>query len=417
MAQQTITADIIAKEAMMQLENNLAMGQCVHRDYKKEWEGVKKGESVRVRRPVKFDVSDGETVTLQDVEEANTNITVNQRKHVAWRFTTQELTLSIEEYSERYIKPAMIALANNVDRALASLYDDVYNWVGTPGQTVDSYSDFSKAPERLDLMAVPADQRHAILDPRDHWAMAGSQTALFFNQIGQPAYRKGEIGEIGKIMTYMDQNIRAHTTGTFTTGSTPLVNGANQNVTYANANKLTYSQTLVTDGWANSTAVLKAGDVFTLASVNAVKPVPGESTKDDAGFLQQFVVLNDVTSDGSGNATLTISPPIITSGPYQTVSAAPADDAAITPLGSEATSTYRQNLVFHKNAFALVMIPLEMPDGVEFKARESHNGYSVRCIKYYDGKNDYEAIRLDILYGVKTLYPDLATRLSGTAAA
>ena len=91
MAETLITADIIANEAMMQLENNLAMGQCVHRDYKKEWEGTKKGSTVRVRRPVKFDVTDGETATLQDVEEANTNIVVDQRKHAAWKFTTQDL--------------------------------------------------------------------------------------------------------------------------------------------------------------------------------------------------------------------------------------------------------------------------------------------------------------------------------------
>ena len=187
-------------------------------------------------------------------------------------------------------------------------------------------------------------------------------------------------------------------------------------VTYANANRITYSQTLITDGWANSTLVLTAGDVITLAGVNAVNPVPGQTGtgKDDLGRLQQFVVLNDGTSDGSGNLTVTISPPIITSGPFQTVTAAPANNAAITPLGTEATG-YTQNLAFHRNAFALVTVPLEMPDGVSFKARETHRGISMRVVKDYDIVNDDDVIRLDVLYGVKTLYNDLATRLSGTA--
>ena len=156
--------------------------------------------------------------------------------------------------------------------------------------------------------------------------------------------------------------------------------------------------------------------MITLAGANAVNPVPGESTdgKDDQGRLQQFVVLSDATSDGSGNATITISPPIITDGPYQTVTAAPANNAVITPLGTEATG-YRQNLAFHPNAFALVTVPLEMPDGASFKARETRNGLSMRVIKDYDIDNDEDVIRLDILYGVKTLRQELATRVSGTA--
>lgn len=398
----------------MQLENNLVMGNNVHREYKKEF--VKIGDTVNVRRPVKFDVTDGAVRTNQDVQEANTNIVINQRKHVSWNFTTQDMTLSIEEFSERYIKPAGIALANKVDRDLTSLYDDVFNWAGTPGQDVNSFSDFSKAPERLDEGAVPPDRRVGVLSPADFWAMTGNLTGLQIERPAESAYRRGLLGDVAGIGISMDQNIRTHTTGTFTTSSTPLVNGATQNVAYSAVTQATYSQTLITDGWANSTAVLTAGDIITLAGVNAVNPVPGQTGvgKDDLGRLQQFTVLTAASSDGSGDATITISPPIITSGPYQTVSAAPADDAVITPLGTEATG-YRQNLTFHRNAFALVTVPLEMPDGASFKARESHKGLSLRVVKDYDVDNDEDIIRIDILYGVKTLYPELATRLSGTA--
>ena len=154
--------------------------------------------------------------------------------------------------------------------------------------------------------------------------------------------------------------------------------------------------------------------MFTIAGVKAVNPVPGEGTtgKTVMPYLQQFTVISDATSDGTGNATLTISPAIITSGPFQTVDAAPADNAAITVLGTASTA-YPQNLGFHKNAFALVTCPLQMPDGAAFKARESHNGLSIRVVKDYDIDTDEDVIRLDILYGRKAIYPDLACRLWG----
>ena len=414
MANTLITPTIIAKEALMQLENSLVMANLVHREYKNEF--VKVGATVNIRRPVKYEVTDGATRVQQDTEEANTNITVDKRKHVSMAFTTQDLTLTIEEFSERYIKPAMISLANKIDRDLCSLYDDVFNWVGTPGQTVNSFADFALAPQRLDEMAVPQERLGSVLSPADWWGMVGNLTGLQIERPAEAAYRRGNLGMVAGLMTAMDQNVRSHTTGTFTTGSTPLVNGASQNVAYSAVTQATWSQNLITDGWANSTLVLKAGDVFTLASVNAVNPVPGEqgTGKDDVGFLQQFVSLNDVTSDGSGNATFAISPPIITSGPYQTVTAAPANNAAITPLGTEATA-YKQNMAFHRNAFALVMVPLEMPRAPVEKARISHKGISLRYVQSYDIDNDEEPARIDVLYGVKTLFPDLATRLSGTA--
>ena len=407
MANALITPTIIAKEALMQLRNNLVMAGKVHRDYKKEF--VKVGDTVNVRRPVKFVASDGATRVNQDVEEANTPFVINKRKHVSWGFSTQDLTLTVEEYSRRYITPAAIALANQIDYDLCSLYDDVWNWVGTPGQVVNSFADFSKGPERLDEMAVPQGMRCSVMAPADHWGLLGSQTGLLNNNLVGDAYKKGFLGNIGGVETNMDQNVRAHTVGVAT--GTPLVNGADQNVTYATA-KNTNSQALNTDGWTNSTTgILRAGDVFTIAGVNSVNPV----SKADNGFLQQFVVLEDANSGAStGPAVLTISPAIITSGPYQTVTQAPADNAAITVLGTGGSS-YRQNLVFHKNAFGLVMCPLELPDGAAFKARETHENTSLRVVKDFDIDTDEDIIRIDVLYGVKSLYPDLATRLSGTA--
>lgn len=408
-----ITPSLIAKEALMQLENNLVFANRVHREYKKEFTGGQ-GSTVSIRRPVKFNTSNGATLVKQDVEEKSTNIVIDQRKHVGWEFSTQDLTLSIEEYSARYIQPAAITLANTIDRAIATLYRSVWNSVGTPGTTPSSFAAIAAAAQRLDEMAVDGSMRTMALNPAARYAVAGNQTTL--NAVGdksKSAYQMAEIGNVATFDTYSTQNVRAHTVGVAT--GTPLVNGASQNVTYANATGASWSQSLITDGWTNSTTgILKAGDVFTIAGVFAVNPVPDDTgAKQVQPYLQQFTVLADANSGATtGPATLTISPPIITSGPQQTCSAAPADNAAITVLGTGGTA-YPQNLAFHKNAFALVTVPLEMPDGAAFKARESYNGLSLRVIKDYDITNDTEIIRLDVLYGVKAIYPDLAARLWG----
>ena len=414
MANTLVTPSKIAKEALMQLENNLVMGNQVHREYKKEFTGGQ-GSTVSIRRPVKFYTSDGATRVNQDVEEKTTNVVVDQRKHVSWKFSTQDLTLSIEEYSERYIKPAMITLANTVDRSLLGLYSAVWNSVGTPGTTPANFAAVAGAAQRLDEMAVLSDNRSMMLNPAAHYAVAGNQLTLdSVGAMGKSAYERAQVGYVAGFDTFSTQNIQNHTVGVAT--GTPLVNGGSQNVTYANATGNNWSQTLNTDGWTNSTTgILKAGDVFTIAGVYAVNPVPGEGTtgKTVMPDLQQFTVLADADSGATtGPAALTISPPIITSGAQQTVDAAPADDAAITVLGTGSTA-YPQNLGFHKNAFALVTCPLEMPDGAAFKARESHNGLSVRVVKDYDIDSDDDIIRLDILYGRKAIYPDLAARLWG----
>lgn len=411
MANTTLTVDIIAKEALMILDNNLVMAKQVYRGHEEEFaksvNGYEVGDTISIRRPADFTVRDGATASTQDVVEGKTSIVVNKQKGVDFKFTSTELTLKIEELSERVIKPAMVQLANQIDRDCMSLYDDVWNWVGTPGQTINSYADFAKAPKRLDQLAVPTDSRSAVLSPDDHWDLLGSQTSLYIQDAAKGAYREGSLGKIGGVDTYMSQNVPTHTVGPL--GGSPLVNGGAQNVAYDTV-KNTYVQNLITDGWtAAAAARVKTGDVFSIANVYAVNPV----TKATQPYLQQFVVQNDGSSDASGNLTLSISPPIITSGAFQTVSAVPADNAPLTFVGT-ANTGYSQNLSFHKNAFALVVVPLVRPAGAVDVSRQSYKGTSVRLIPYYDGTNDVSNYRLDILYGIKTLDGRLATRLSGS---
>lgn len=409
MANTVVTPSMIAKEALFQLKNNLIFSNQVYRQYEKEFTGGQ-GSTVSIRKPVKFVTSDGATRVNQDVEEKTTSIVVDQRKHVSWNFSTQDLTLSIEEYSKRYIQPAVITLAQTMDAKGYDLYKAVWNAVGTPGTTPSNFASVAATAQRLDEMAVPPASRSVVLNPAAAYAIAGNQTTLAaWDGKVKSAYEAATLGPIANLMTYSSQNIKNHTVGT--KAGTPLVNGAAQNVTYANSTG-NNTQTIITDGWTASSAVLKAGDIITFANTFAVNPVPQETSKTVLPYLQQFVVINDVTADGTGNATLTISPAIITSGPYQTVSAAPADNAAITVLGTASTA-YPQNMAFHTNAFALVTVPLEMPDGAAFKARENADGLSIRVIKDYDISADVDIIRLDILYGWKAIYPDLAARLFG----
>jgi hypothetical protein len=413
MANSVLTIDVIAKEALMILDNELVMAKQVHRGHESEFgnamNGYQAGDTVSIKRPTDFTVRDGATASAQDVVEGSVALTVNKQKGVDFAFTSKELTLNIKDLSERVIKPAMVQLANQVDRDLMALYSSVPNWVGTPGQAINSFADFAKAPERLDATAVPQDGRSAALSPADHWALLGSQTGLFIQNAASGAYREGSLGKIGGVDTYMSQNVPTHTVGAH--GGTPLVNGASQTSAYADV-KTTMIQNLVTDGWTNSvTGIVKAGDVITIVGVFDVNPV----TKATLPHLKQFVVQADANSGATtGPATLSIYPAIISSGAFQNVSAAPADNAAITVLGTASTG-YAQNLVFHKNAFSLAMVPMVKPPGAVDVARHSYKGTSVRLIPFYNGSNDVSTFRLDVLYGVKAIDPRLATRVSGTA--
>jgi len=414
MANSLLTPDMIAREALVQLENNLVAARLVHRDFEAEFGTTKVGEKVSIRRPLQFSIREGATLDVEDAIEGKVDITVDKQRGVDMRFGSEELTLSIENFSERYIEPAMIKLANQVDQDVLALYNEVWNWVGTPGQTVNSFSDFSAGPQRLDEMAVPY-PRNAVMTPADHWALAANFTSLNIDRTAREALERARLPMVGDVDTFMGQNIATHTVGagfaSHNSTTTPAaIRGGSQTKTYLSV-KDTFTQTLTTDGWTTNKAI-KKGDVFTISGVYAVNPV----TKQTLDFLQQFTVMSDATTNASeGSATsVVVSPPIVTSGPYRTVSAAPADDAVITPLGT-ASANYRQNLVFHKNAFALVMVPMVLPSGASMAARESANGFSVRMIQDYDITNDKEFYRFDILYGVKAIDPRLATRMSGSA--
>jgi hypothetical protein len=416
MGNTTLTADIIAKEAVRVLDNELVMAKKVFRgheeDFKTKVNGYEVGETISIRKPTDFTVRDGAVMDVQDVVEGKTTITVNQRKGVDFRFSSQDLTLKIEDLSERVIKPAMVQLANQIDADLHGLYKYIPNWTGTPGQDVNSFADFYAGVTRLNQTSVPMDNRCAVLSPVDHGALVGSQTGLFTDTLVKPAYRQGETGVVGGVDIYMTQNVKSHTNGAFA-GTVKIDQALTAATTDYDTEKDDMEQTIHIDGLTSATAQLKAGDVFTIADVYDVNPV----TKERINRLKEFTIVEDPSAATSNEVDIKVYPALIWSGAFKNVDITAVSDLNNQDVTFKGTggSSYSQNMIFHKNAFALVSVPLVSPPGAVDVSRQTYKGTSVRVIPVYDGTNDTSAWRLDILYGKKAIDPRLATRLSGAS--
>jgi len=404
MANTLLTPTIIAKEALMHLENNLVMGALVHRQYKREFKKV--GGSITIRKPNKFQVTKTATRSTSSVSEKSITLTVSTQAHVSWDFTTKDLTLTIEEYSERYLKPGAIALANEIDCDILKLYDDVYNYAKHSSSFTNpqNFMVLGDAAQCLDEEAAPQGERCTVLNPAGNWSLANALHTIYVQSIAKDIIRKGYLATIAGQEIYMDQNVQNHTRGM---AGTALVN-TNTDFTGDIINLGETEHSTIETDWLN------VGDIFTIADVHAVNPVSGQST----GQLRRFVVTAQASittgTTTAAKVSVSIKPSIIDTGAYKTVDTLPADQAAVTVLGV-AHKLYPQNLTFHRNAFALVTVPLEMPHGV-WGARYSKNGLSIRVLKDYDVDTDEEICRMDVLYGVKTLYPELACRLYGQEA-
>lgn len=388
-----LTPSLITKETLVLLENNLVAAAKVNRQFENQF--MKIGSTLTVRKPNKFTVSSGPGLQIQNVVEPSTSITISNQKHVDFQFSSQDLTLTIEEFSERYLKPAAAALANRLDYDVLTNFNQLFNSVGTPGTVPNAFSSLAAVGQRMDEGSVPQDGRTLILNPAAYWSIATALTAnIFVQSVAEPAF-KGFLARLANMDIYLDQNIQGQTVGAH--GGTPVINGAGQT-----------GSTIVTNGWtASVSGLLNVGDVIRIAGVFAINPQNRESTQ----AQQDFVITQTANSDAGGNATLSIYPAITTSGAYQTVSGAPANLASITVRGT-ASTTYAQNVGFVRDAFGLVTVPMELPQGVDFAAREMYKGISMRIVRAYDINNDVMPVRVDILYGTTTFYPELGVRLT-----
>ena len=409
MANSLVTPDWITKTAAPILLNNLKFAANVNRSYDDQYRqgGAKVGFTVKARLPQRFRTTKGQAIQLQNINDAFVPITLTDQANVAFGFSTASMTMEVEMVRERYVRPAAEQLANTIDSdGLLRTYLDVYQSVGTPGVSPSSNLTFLQAGAIL-ADAAAYGPYTAVLSPEAMMTLVNSNQTLF-NPSGfqSSAFRKGQFaGEaLGIASWYQDQNVARHITGTYA-DSTPLVDGANQTGT-----------TLNTDGWDSGDTTLNAGDTFTIAGVEAVNPQNYRTT----GRLQKFVVTATL-SDTTGDMALSISPPIITSGQLQTVTASPADGAVITVTGATsatagalATTSTSQSLIYNEDAFTLVMADLHKPEGA---SRISNNqlGVSLRFWTQASILTDQEMSRLDCLYGWKTIRPELAVRVYGGA--
>ncbi|GAC1403870.1 MAG: hypothetical protein NVSMB64_06270 [Candidatus Velthaea sp.] len=403
MANTLLTPSLITKEALMVLENNAVFTKFVNKEYSPKFGsdsaiGQKIGNTLQVRKPPKYVGRSGAAIAVEDATEQFVNVVLNTQRGVDIQFSSQELTLSIDEFSDRFIKPAVAKIANFIDADGLALYKTVANSVGTPGITPNALLTYLNAGVAMDITATPRDgQRSVVIAPQPQATIVDALKGLFQDSSDiAKQYRDGTMGRTAGLKFSMDQNVVSQTVGPL--GGAPLVNGAAQT-----------GSSLITNGWTAAAALrLNQGDVFTIAGVFSVNPMSLAST----GVLQQFVVTANVSSDGAGNATIPISPSIILTTGFQTVNASPANGAALTVVGAASTVS-PQGLAFHRDAFTLATADLEMPKGVDFSARMASKqaGVSIRMVRAYNISTDQFPCRLDVLYGWASLRPEMACRV------
>ena len=402
MANSILTIDMITRKALEILENNLVITRNVNRQYDDSFavNGAKIGSTLRIRLPDRALVTDGAALQVQDDNEQFTTLTVASQKHIGVNFTSAELTMQLDDFAERVLKPRISQLASSIDADVANAYKSIYASVGTPGTVPATSLVLLQAQQKLNENAAVMSPRYATVNPAANAGLVEGMKGLFNpTDTVSRQFKNGMMGTgvLGFDEVNMSQSIKVHTTGS--RAGTILVNGA---VT-------TQGQSTITlDGLTSNTTVT-AGDVFTIANVYAVNPQTREST----GSLQQFVVTAAQTASGGDMASMAISPAIYTSASaLATVDSFPADNAAVTFLGSASTA-YPQNLVYHKDAITFATADLLMPQGVDMAARANHNGISLRVVRQYDINNDRMPCRIDVLYGFGTIRPQMACRIWG----
>lgn len=396
-----LTISMITREALRILENNLTFTKQVRRNYDDSFavKGAKIGDTLNIRKPARYVGRTGPTLAVEDYTETSVPLVLNTQFGVDVQFTSKDMLLSLDDFSERVLSPAMATIANKIDRDGLALYQDVANAVGTPGAPVTTLKPYLDAGVKMDYEAAPRDgSRALVLGPQAQADIVDALKGLFHasDQIDKQ-YKQGTMGMTAGYKWSMDQNSFTHQVGPL--GGTPLVNGV----------PAQGATTLVTDGWTAAAALrLNKGDVFTIANVFAVNPQNRQST----GQLRQFVATANVSSDGAGNATIPIFPAIASTGAFQTVTVLPADNAALTVLGA-ANVLSPVSMAFHKDAFTMASADLPLPGGVDMASRVSDDqlGVSIRMVRAYDINNDRFPCRLDVLYGWKTLYGELAARI------
>jgi len=413
-ANNLLTISMITNEALMVLENELTFSGQVDRNYDDQFAvtGAKIGATLNVRRPGRFVGTTGPALNVEDFNETSVPVTLSTQFHVDTQFTSQDLALSLDMFSDRILKPAVAAIANKVDfDGLTMAKNNTANIVGTAGTPPTGLITYLTAGAYLDSEGAPRDgRRSCVIEPFTSATIVDSLKGLFVpsDVIGKQ-YQKGMMGrDSAGVNWYMDQNVVAQTFGSYATATLACAT--------------TTATGFLTSGWASTstialtattaTAGLKQGDVIQIDGVYAVNPQNRQAY--GSNKLRNFVVTSNVTVATSGTTSVTVSPAVITAGQFQNVSIPTTSaTAAVTPFNKTGTVS-PQNIVMHKNAFCLATADLELPDGVHFAGRASDKelGLSLRVVRQYTINNDSIPTRVDVLYGWAPLYPELACRVA-----
>ena len=388
-----LTATAVTREALRILHQKLNFVGNITREYDSSYAktGAKTGDTLKIRLPNTYDVGTGAVVTPQDTSESSVSMTVGTQKHVAMAFNSAELALSIDDFSDRYIKPAVNKLAAVIEAdAMTAMYKDVYQsiWAGASPATYNRVLD---GRVLLNRALAPDEDRTASLNSLDMADVVKDTKTLFqdASSIGKQ-YRNGYVGQAAGFDFVENTLWTGHTRGAANTAYTTNTTG------WANG------QSTITV--ASGTGAMNVGDVFTIAGIKAAHPETGANT----GVDQQFVV---TAAFAGGAGTVSISPAIQVTGSKKNVVVANGSATAALTFAGTASATVGTSLLFQKGAFAFATADLPIYKDSDFTAREVFDGISMRIWRASDVINDRVITRLDVLYGFKTLRPELAVRL------
>jgi hypothetical protein len=402
MSNSILTIDMITRKALEILENNLVLTRNVNRQYDDSFavEGAKIGSTLRIRLPDRALVTDGAALQVQDDNEQFTTLSVANQKHIGVNFTSAELTMQLDDFAERVLKPRISQLASSIDADVANAYKYIGNSVGTPGTVPSTSLVLLQAQQKLNENAAVMSPRYATVNPAANAGLVEGMKGLFNpTDTISKQFRNGMMGTgvLGFDEINMSQSIKQHTTGSRDASAATTVKTT---ITSEGASSIVLTQGSVV-------TTIKAGDVFTVADCYAVNPQTREST----GSLYQFVALADATAV-AGDWTVTVYPIYSANHALATVNALPVAAKTVTFLGA-ASSQFAQNLVYHKDAITFATADLLLPQGVDMAARAVHNGISLRVVRQYDINNDRMPCRIDVLYGYSAIRPQMAARIWG----
>ena len=406
MANSLLTPTAVTREALRILHQKLNFVGNINRQYDSSFAktGAKIGDSLKIRLPNQYTIRTGATLDVQDTSESSVTLQVATQKGVDMSFSSVDLTMDIDDFSDRILQPAMSVLAANIESDALSMYKDVYNEIVDVGDSA-SVLDVLNVGKRLTDELAPVSDRCLLLNTQANVDLIDALKGLF----NDPAklsknYREGMVANdfLGFSKVYQNTMMPTHTTGT-----------DDGTADYAINNGTLTGGTATVDTGAGT---WKKGDIFYINTVTRVHP----ETKVDTGKHQPFVCTND---EAASTTSIEFTPAIVTTGGGQNVSAAMADGDTLYKVESDNLTTlssataignaadYEISLGFHKDAFAFATADLVMPKGVDFSAREVMDGISMRIVRQYDINNDTYPCRLDVLYGYKTVRPELACRM------